>query len=75
MATKLLNQSIEVAKENGFTVLKGDATSLFSQRSLISLGFDTIQELRYDTYVKNDKIPFINVAHPHETFKLMTKEI
>lgn len=75
LATKLLDKSIEVAKENGFKLVKGDATSLFSQRSLISLDFVTIRELRYDMYEKNDELPLCNVAAPHETFKLMTKLI
>ena len=51
----LLGTCVELAKELGFKAIKGEGTSLFSQRIYEKQGFETAYELPYDEYKYKDK--------------------
>lgn len=56
--------------------MKADATGLFSQKTMQSLGFSTLVEIRYDEYLDEDTgCQAFNVAPPHEALKIMYKWI
>lgn len=61
-----------MAGRNGFSVMKADATGLFSQKISSSLGFKTLVEVRYDSYIE-DGVPVFRVAAPHVSLKIMYK--
>lgn len=76
MAKQLLAESEKVAMASGFPVMKADATGLFSQKIICSLGFRTLVESRYDEYMDEaTDHPVFTVEPPHESLKIMYKWI
>ena len=53
--------------------MKADATGLFSQNVLSSIGFSAISELRYDSYKDKNGETIFTIEPPHETLKIMFK--
>lgn len=76
MAKQLLVESEQVARLSGYQVMKADATGLFSQKIICSLGFNTLLEQRYDEYKDEETgCPVFIVDPPHESLKIMFKWI
>lgn len=76
LAKLLLLESERIASDQGFQVIKADATGLFSQRISSSIGFITLLEIRYDEYLNEETgDPVFNVEKPHESLKIMYKWI
>ncbi|XP_059609185.1 arylalkylamine N-acetyltransferase 1 [Phlebotomus argentipes] len=71
LAKKLMEKSQEVARENGFKLMKTDATGLFSQKTFSSLGFSTKSEYLYS--LENGKVADFMVEPPHDKLKIMYK--
>jgi GNAT superfamily N-acetyltransferase len=70
----LLSAGAALAKELGFTVLNGEASSLFSQRIYDSLEFDMICQINYADYIVDGKVVF-NKTGIHPSLKIYTKVI
>lgn len=73
IAKNLLRKCEEIAIENGFRMLKLDATSLFTQKVSASLGYQMRSEYRYDEYVNEKNERVFDVEPPHESCKTMYK--
>ncbi|XP_077300701.1 arylalkylamine N-acetyltransferase 1-like [Arctopsyche grandis] len=76
LATDLFRRAIQLAKDNGFKIMKGDATGAYSQKMAEGLGFGTLIELNYKDYLDpGTGLPVFEVPTPHETLKIMTKRL
>lgn len=73
IARSLVNESERVAAENGFKLVKLDATSLFTQKLSATLGFITASEKRFDEYRNENGEVIIQVEPPHVSTKIMYK--
>lgn len=73
IAKKLLLKCEEFAMENGFRLIKMDATSLFTQRVAASLDYQMRSEYRYDEYLDENNQQIFHVESPHESNKIMYK--
>uniref|UniRef100_A0A8D8FXE4 aralkylamine N-acetyltransferase n=3 Tax=Culex pipiens TaxID=7175 RepID=A0A8D8FXE4_CULPI len=73
LAKKLMNESENIAIENGFQVMKTDATGAFSQRVSQNLGFVTEREIKYIDYLDDQGKPIFIVDPPHDKLKIMYK--
>lgn len=73
IAKSLLRKCEEFAAENGFRLLKMDATSMFTQKVAASLGYLTRSEYRYDEYVDENNERIFDVEPPHQSNKIMYK--
>lgn len=73
VAKNLLRKCEEVAAENGFRMLKMDATSFFTQKVATSLGYTMRSEYRYDEYVDDNNERIFDVEPPHQSNKIMYK--
>ncbi|XP_054263365.1 arylalkylamine N-acetyltransferase 1-like [Macrosteles quadrilineatus] len=69
----LIMQAVNVAREHDFKVIKGDATGMFSQKILISLGFELVHELKYADHVDENGDQIFKTPAPHESLKIMVK--
>ncbi|XP_016982273.1 arylalkylamine N-acetyltransferase 1 [Drosophila rhopaloa] len=75
IANELVKQSLAVAKDNGFRVMKADATGIFSQKIFRSHGFEVFSEEPYDKYTdKNGKV-ILPVEAPHIKMQQLYKRI
>ncbi|KAK9875610.1 hypothetical protein WA026_009409 [Henosepilachna vigintioctopunctata] len=75
LAQKLLEVSEQLAMEKGYTLLKVDATSFFTQKICTKLGFETIRTVLYkEIKDENGKYSY-TTAPPHEAYKIMVKYI
>ncbi|KFB37543.1 AGAP011168-PA-like protein [Anopheles sinensis] len=75
LAKELMRKSEEVARTQGFRIMKTDATGMFSQRVASSLGFATRHEVLYDDYCDQDGRPVFHVGEPHDRLKIMYKAL
>ncbi|XP_052871208.1 arylalkylamine N-acetyltransferase 1-like [Anopheles cruzii] len=75
LAKALMRKSEEIARDNGFRVMKTDATGLFSQRVASSLGFTDRHEVKYDEYLDEHGRPVFHVGAPHDRLKIMYKTL
>lgn len=73
VAKQLLLHSQKMAADTGYTVLKGEATGLFSQKILLSEQFVPISEAMYSDKFNADGTPMFPVQPPHESLKIMVK--
>ncbi|XP_045480542.1 arylalkylamine N-acetyltransferase 1-like [Harmonia axyridis] len=73
LGQELVKRSEELAREHGFTVLKVDATSFFTQKILEKFGFETVKTVVYHDYRDADGKYIYNTPPPHDTYKIMTK--
>lgn len=73
VAQQLLMHSQKLAAVAGHTVLKGEATGLFSQKILLSDQFVAVNEVLYASKVNADGTPMFPVQAPHESLKIMIK--
>ncbi|KAK9875612.1 hypothetical protein WA026_009410 [Henosepilachna vigintioctopunctata] len=75
LAQKLMEMSEQLAQEQGFTLLKVDATSFFTQKICTKLGYKTMKSIVYKD-IKNENGELIyDVPSPHDTYKIMVKDI
>ncbi|XP_018319938.1 dopamine N-acetyltransferase-like [Agrilus planipennis] len=58
----------EIAKEQGYKLIRVDCSSNFSARAMAKLGFESISELKYEDYKPNGEIVF-KPAFPHTEVK------
>ncbi|KAL7295726.1 hypothetical protein TKK_0011071 [Trichogramma kaykai] len=68
LANLLVENSIRIAKSNGFKIMKADATGLFSQKVFLKYDFNVITEIPY-----SDVEPSLRPGPPHKALKLMVK--
>ncbi|XP_046743079.1 arylalkylamine N-acetyltransferase 1 isoform X1 [Diprion similis] len=68
LASTLMTDSMETAKQAGFKVFKADATGVYSQKICENFGFKTVAEIPYSEIDENIRPP-----PPHEALKLMVK--
>lgn len=73
IAKELLKRSIEEARSKGFKLFKQDATSFYTQKISESLGFDTVFELYYRSYLGDDGQPVFTPPAPHKYLKVVVK--
>lgn len=73
IAKQLLKQSQQLAAAEGFRVLKGEATGLFSQKILQAEEFAVIGEACYAARRNADGTAMFPVQEPHESLKIMIK--
>lgn len=73
VAKNLLLKCEEIAADNGYRMLKSDATSFFTQKISTALGYLTCSESRYDDYVDENNERIIVVEPPHQGNKIMYK--
>ncbi|WAR26696.1 DNAT-like protein [Mya arenaria] len=65
----LLTAALEMAKELGFTVVKGEGTGNFSQHIYEKHGFETILNVTYNSYFIDGK-PIGEKTGEHKSFKI-----
>lgn len=53
--------------------MKGDATGQFSQRILISLGWELVEEVKYADHHDENGDQIFRTPEPHESLKIMVK--
>ncbi|XP_055593344.1 arylalkylamine N-acetyltransferase 1 [Uranotaenia lowii] len=75
LAKRLMEKSEQIAVEQGFQMMKTDATGAFSQRVVSSLGFVTKCEIKYTDYLDEQGDQIFVVEQPHEKLKIMCKAI
>ncbi|KAH8289529.1 hypothetical protein KR054_006918, partial [Drosophila jambulina] len=75
IANELVKQSVALAKRNGFSLLKADATGIFSQKIFRSHGFEVFAEQPYDKYKDDDGGIILPVEAPHIKLQLLVKRI
>ena len=75
MATKVMQSSLDVAKENGIPLVAATTASMYVDRSLQKLNIDVIAELRYDSYRYKGEVIFTPemMAAGHKSFKNVIK--
>uniref|UniRef100_A0A0K8TQB9 aralkylamine N-acetyltransferase n=1 Tax=Tabanus bromius TaxID=304241 RepID=A0A0K8TQB9_TABBR len=73
IAKRLMRESEKIAIENGFKIMKADATGICSQKVCAQNGFEKISEVIYSEYVDNDRVPILNVEPPHDKLMIMFK--
>ncbi len=76
LATKMMQYSINLAKEAEFKVLTSETTGVASTRIFAKLGFEAVKKLNYDDYTnsKGEKI-FLGVNPPHVGCTVWLKQI
>ncbi|XP_076068967.1 arylalkylamine N-acetyltransferase 1-like [Oratosquilla oratoria] len=62
IASMLVQQSVNVAKEKGFSCLTVETTGIFSAKIFSRHGFKTIREVPYSSYRENGYIVFPNTG-------------
>ncbi|XP_057655511.1 arylalkylamine N-acetyltransferase 1-like [Diorhabda carinulata] len=70
---ELFLRSEMIAAENGFKLMKVDATSFFTQKICDSFGFETIKTIRYGDYLDENGQKIYNTKSPHDYYKVMIK--
>lgn len=75
LAQKLIKYSERLAFENGFKLLKADATGLYSQKCVLRLGFHALSEKRYDSCFNEDGTLTFAVEPPHQSLKILIKQL
>ncbi|XP_017024097.1 arylalkylamine N-acetyltransferase-like 2 isoform X2 [Drosophila kikkawai] len=75
IANELVKQSVALAKQKGFSLLKTDATGIFSQKIFKSLGFEVFAEQPYDKYMDDDGQIILPVEAPHTKLQLLYKKM
>ncbi len=70
----LAQESLELAVEDGFDLVVTEATSLYSQKILTRLGFDTLKEVPFEDYRPDGEVVFPRHGD-HSTVCLMAKKI
>ncbi|KAL3266544.1 hypothetical protein HHI36_010712 [Cryptolaemus montrouzieri] len=75
LAQKLVEKSEELAKEQGFTLLKVDATSFYTQKICEKFGFKTVKTIVYRDYKDADGRFIYETSPPHDTYKIMVKDL
>lgn len=73
LGKQLIRISEDLAKKNGFKILKGDATGVYSTKILKSCGFEVIHELKYTDYLDENKQPIFEVEPPHFAITVLLK--
>ena len=72
VGTRLLEACAWMTKELGFTVIKGEATSIYTQIVCKKGGFDFVLEMPYDSYIYNGE-PLRNKTGPHTKTVLVAR--
>ncbi|XP_030747255.1 dopamine N-acetyltransferase [Sitophilus oryzae] len=75
IAKELFAQSETVAKQNGFKIMKTDATSLFTQKVAESQGFHVEKSINYHDYKDENGRRIYDTQPPHLHYKVMAKLI
>uniref|UniRef100_A0A1B0AXY8 aralkylamine N-acetyltransferase n=1 Tax=Glossina palpalis gambiensis TaxID=67801 RepID=A0A1B0AXY8_9MUSC len=75
VSKSLLKYSEELAKENGFEIMKAEATGIFSQKIFKIAGFKLFQEQFYNRYVDEHDEPILPVELPDTKMQLLYKLI
>ncbi|XP_053686327.1 uncharacterized protein LOC128735868 [Sabethes cyaneus] len=75
LAKKLIMKSEALAIENGFQLLKTDATGIISQKLMGAQGFETVCEIVYEHYLDENGDQIFVVEAPHNKLKIMCKSI
>lgn len=73
LGNELIKRVDDVARENGFKILKGDATGSFSQKICSKNGYEIIHELKYSDYKSENGEPIFKPLPPHNSLKIMVK--
>ncbi|XP_075233267.1 arylalkylamine N-acetyltransferase-like 7 [Lycorma delicatula] len=73
IANKLFARSLELAKKNGFKVLKTDASSKYSQKSADRNGFKVEHEVIFEDYKTENGEVIFNIPQPHISLQIMSK--
>ncbi|XP_018319874.1 uncharacterized protein LOC108733274 [Agrilus planipennis] len=75
IASELLIQSEAVAAKNGFSLLKIDATSFFTQKLATKMGYYEVKSVAYNDFKDENGSQQYTTPAPHDTYKIMVKEI
>ena len=75
IAQSMLEWTIEKARKNGVAGVVADATGVFSQNLFTKNGFRCISEVFYDEYKNSNGELVFPPKEPHNSIKLMIKEI
>ena len=67
----MMNHVIERARTDRIIALVTEASSLFSQNLLVSLGFKCISEVKYKEFKNSDGDIVFKDMEPHESFKTL----
>ncbi|XP_067011556.2 arylalkylamine N-acetyltransferase 1 isoform X2 [Anabrus simplex] len=66
IATALLNKTRDVAKKEGFPMVRVDCSSHFTALAVLRLGFECVLRMPYKEYQGEDGKPVMVPAMPHE---------
>ncbi|KAG8302017.1 hypothetical protein J6590_040293 [Homalodisca vitripennis] len=75
LGKEIIRRAEEVASENNFQIMKGDATGAFSQKILLSLGWKLIHELKYVDHLDENGEQIFKPPPPHQSLKIMIKKL
>ncbi|KAH8362137.1 hypothetical protein KR084_004158 [Drosophila pseudotakahashii] len=75
IANELVKRSVEVARKNGFRLMKADATGIFSQKIFRSHGFKVFSELPYCKYTDENGKMILPVEAPHIKLQQIYKTV
>ncbi|KAG8229906.1 hypothetical protein J437_LFUL009770 [Ladona fulva] len=75
LAQQLLKKSEEVARNNGYHLLKADTTGKYSQRMAAQGGLETVYTVMYDSYKDSEGKVIFNTSPPHDSLKIMVKKL
>lgn len=64
----------EIARREGFGLVRADCTSYYSAKALAKLGFECVYTLQYCDYKEDDEIVF-KPDPPHNEIKIYVQEI
>lgn len=70
----LLEQTRDIAKQNGFCQIRSTCTSAFSAKMFANFGYQCVYALNYEDYKENGKVVF-KPAEPHTAVRAMILKI
>lgn len=73
IARQLVVKSEKIAEENGFKLIKSDATSFITYKICAPLGFVVCSEKRFDEYLDANGEQIFHTESPHESNKILCK--
>lgn len=74
IATRMVNFSLELAKQRGHTIVRANFASLYSRKVGYTCGFTTILELHFSEYGNYNNMPQ-SVRELHDKCEVMVKYI
>ncbi len=74
LASKLMELSLEIARENGVGVVWTEALSEYTAKLASKFGFDTLKSINYDDFWFEGKKPLANIPG-HRNGRLMARKI